>query len=265
MVEDAGSYSFGEFESNQSELNRLKAQATVAWDREKAILLREGISQGMKVLDLACGPGFISESIYELVQPLGMVYGVDINEKLLAVANQQINHENIFFQKENCYELSFADNMFDFAYARFLFQHLEKPVEALKEILKVLKPGGRFLVVDVDDAIFDIFPEPQGFSRFMTEASQYQMKLGGDRRIGKKLGGFLKAVGFKNVSINIDVFTSEQLGLKTFLDITTGFKVELIPQAKKDNAREMLKIIYEDAARHNAFAFAGIYAVSGSK
>jgi len=165
----AGSYTFGQFEKNAEELKRLKMQATIALDIEKAVWSKAGLTSDMRVLDLACGPGFISCELARLVNK-GDVTGVDISAELIATAHQakaSEKIENVMFQTGNLYELELPANRFDFVYARFVFQHLAKPQLALENILRVLKPGGSFLFVDSlqtgdvpeYDGLLSIFPQ----------------------------------------------------------------------------------------------------------
>ena len=89
MSSESGTHRFGEFTSDEAELDRLERQATVAWDLERRVLLEAGLKPGMRVLDLACGPGFISSRIAETVQPGGTVTGVDVNDHLMAIVTSE--------------------------------------------------------------------------------------------------------------------------------------------------------------------------------
>ena len=51
-------------------------------------------------------------------------------------------------------------NQFDFAYARLLFQHVSDPIGAAKEIWRVLKPGGKLIINDIDDELFGPLQPP---------------------------------------------------------------------------------------------------------
>ena len=140
MSKTTGSYSYGEFASNEAELARLEGQATVAWELERGMLEQAGLKPGMQVLDLACGPGFITNRIAELVQPEGAVTGIDLNEQLLAVAQSRQGDaatSPVRFLKGDVYDLDLPAESFDFVYARFLLQHLESPVRALEQAGKV--------------------------------------------------------------------------------------------------------------------------------
>ncbi|MCP4686800.1 MAG: methyltransferase domain-containing protein [Desulfobacterales bacterium] len=268
MTDLNGSYSYGAFDSNEDELKRLERQAAIEWQREKEVLLAAGLRPGMKVLDLACGPGFITDRIGGLVQPGGSVLGGDINDRLLDIAQQRHKgrgDKSVIFRKENCYELSLGDAVMDFVYARFLFQHLENPLEALKEARRVLKPGGVCTVLDVDDSIFSVLPEPAGLRDFRKQSEAYQKTLGGDRKIGRALGYYFREAGFEAVDISVAVVTSEQIGMRPFLDISTGFKIELTPPEDRERVKSVLKNIYDEAEKNGAFALVGVFIVTGKR
>ncbi len=266
-----GSYAFGEFAANDRELIRLERQATVAWPMERERLLTAGLSAGMRVLDLASGPGFISRQIAAELGAGGEVLGVDLNDKLLDVAQKIAQDWNsadepragLSFRKGNVYELDLPDNHFDFVYARFLFQHLDRPLDAMAEIRRVLKPGGRFVIADVDDSIFSIMPEPPGLMEMMKIAARAQKERGGDRQIGRKLGYYLKRSGFEDIHTEVALITSDDIGLDEFLNITTRFKVELLPVGHRDAARKVLESPALTGADETTYALAGVFAVSG--
>lgn len=268
-----GSYSFSTFGANDQELQRLEHQATAAWEIERNMLRKSGLMRGTRVLDLACGPGFISRKIATEIGPLGEVVGIDLNDELLVVAqniardwqqNGGASGAELSFRKGDVYQLDLPENYFDLVIARFLFQHLERPADALVEIQRVLKPGGRLIVADVDDSAFSLYPEPPEFSALMDLATAAQRTLGGDRQVGRKLPYYLKRSGFKDVMTDIVVVSSDDLGLEQFLAITTRFKLEFLPPEKRQQAADMLDKIVKDARKDGVVhAMTGVYAVSG--
>ena len=268
MTEQAGSYAFGQFTSNDAELERLKQQAEVGWRMEKKLLAQAGVSPLMDVLDMACGPGFITSRIADMVAPDGSVLGIDLNDDLLAVAQERAERmqvEYLTYRKMNVYNLELPERSFDFAYARFLFQHLEHPQRAVEQAWRALRVGGRIAITDVDDGILAVYPEPTGFREFVTLAAECQQHAGGDRHVGRKLGYFLKQAGFEDIRIEVRVITSDTLGMKKFLDITTGFKREMVPPEQSEETLAALDRIYRDALQPESFALAGVYFVTARK
>jgi ubiquinone/menaquinone biosynthesis C-methylase UbiE len=265
---DAGTYQFSGFAEREQELARLKHQAAVAHELETQILHACGLSEGMAVLDLACGPGVVSQQIAAIIGSNGRVLGVDLSAELLDEARKsaaQSSLSNLEFAEGNVYDLKLGADQFDFVYARFLFQHLNDPGRALDNIRRVLKPGGVVAIVDVDDAWLTLHPEPAAFAPFTRRAAETQQRNGGDRFVGRKLTGLLSAAGFTEARINVTTVTSQQIGLKSFLDITTGFKLEQMNAEDKPIAREERDQIYELLNDPSALGAVGIWVATGRK
>ena len=271
MSSEFGSYTFGKFTSNDAELARLERQAAVAWEFEREQLLGAGLAPGMRVLDLACGPGFISRRIAEIVGPEGSVCGIDLNGDLLEtaanVARQWADRTepraDLTFAQMNVYELDLPQRAFDFVYARFLFQHLDRPDDALGRIRNVMHPGGTICIADVDDGVFSIMPEPADLNDFMTLAAESQSRLGGDRTVGRKLAYYLKRAGFLNVQPHVAMISSDEIGIAAFLAITTKFKLELIEADHRADAQAMLDRITAQARADDTHALVGVYVATG--
>lgn len=266
-LSDAGSYKFGRFEKNAEELERLKMQATIAIDIEKEVWKASGLKPGMNILDLACGPGFTA---CELAREAGdgHVTGVDINEELIQVAHQAKESEkteNVSFSTGNVYELTLPENHFDFVYARFVFQHLEKPQLALKNILRVLKPGGILCVLDIDDNWTGFSPESDAFVKFIRKAGAGQQRKGGNRMIGSQLFGLLNEAGFNDVTVKIRPITTEDLGVRMFLGVAVLFRMELLNRLQKLCALPQLKKIKAAAQAPHAWGSLGIFVSTGIK
>lgn len=171
----------------------------------------------MHVLDPGCGPGFVSAAIAGLVGD-GTVTGLEPDAGLAAVAQRAAEEEPRFRVKDgSVYSIPFADATFDLVYARFLFQHLENPGGALTELKRVLKPGGHLQVLDVDDALLIVEPEPEGLSNFIRKAREAQAEHGGDRYIGRKLPALLREAGLDPVHFEVACITSEELGQPALL------------------------------------------------
>ena len=267
-LSDAGSYKYGQFEKNEEELARLKLQATIALDLEQKIWQQSGLQPGMKVLDLACGPGFISCELAKAVGDAGEVLGVDLNDELIATAHQAKQTEgveNVSFQFGNIYELDLPENSFDFIYTRFVFQHLENPELALTNIQKVLKPGGTLCILDIDDNWTSFAPESDAFVKFIRKAGAGQKRKGGNRLIGSQLFGLLSKAGYQNVSTKIHPLTSEDLGIKYFLGVAVLFRVEFMSKLQKLLALPQLRKIKKAAQAENAWGSVGIFVTTGTK
>jgi len=267
QLADAGSYKFGKFEKNAEELARLKLQATIAIDTERDVWKTAGLKLGMNVLDIACGPGFTACELAKAIEN-GTVTGVDINEELIFTAQQvKVSEkvENVSFCLGNIYDLDLPESSFDFVYARFVFQHLEKPDLALSNIRKVLKPGGILCILDIDDNWTSFSPESDAFVKFIRKSGAGQKRKGGNRLIGSQLFGLLSRAGYQNVSTKIYPITTEDLGVRMFLGVAVLFRMEFLTKLQKLLALPQLRKIKKAAEVPNAWGSLGVFASTGMK
>ena len=108
------------------------------------VLKEAGIEPGFSVLDFGCGPGGYIMPLLELVGPSGNIHALDINPlaireiKKIAVREGINNIETV---KSDC-NTGLPDNSMDTALLYDVFHHLTRPDDILKEIHRILKPGG---------------------------------------------------------------------------------------------------------------------------
>ncbi len=111
-----------------------------------------------------------------------------------------------------------ADDSFDFAYARLLFQHVAGPLGAAKEIWRVLKPGGKLVIYDIDDEISGLVqPLAPEYTSIREKMAQAQAAQGGNRFIGRNLWRILKAAAFTNLDLEVVTCHSDEIGIEPFL------------------------------------------------
>lgn len=97
------------------------------------------VSEGMSVLDVGCGPGYVSATAAERgARPAGL----DFSQAMVAIASKMFPH--IEFREGDAQHLPFADAGFDRVLANFALLHLAEPERACAEANRVLKPGGKF-------------------------------------------------------------------------------------------------------------------------
>ena len=263
-----GSYAYGEFSDNENELKRLIRQAEIAWAMEKNVLAMHGINDEMTVADIACGPGIVSGFIQRDLTPNGQVIGVELNDSLLEVSESihvGTSHPPLF-RKGDVYELGcLEDDSIDFAYSRFLFQHLNRSEKAIETISKKLRSGGRIAILDTDDALFHCAPAIDGMDRFIALANDQQQNKGGDRLIGRKLAGMLWAAGFTDIKTNLVNISTDMIGGLDFLEMTTSFKLELMPEEKKAWAAGVIEKAKTQVVKGDFFGQTAVYFVSAQK
>ncbi|MBP5366189.1 MAG: class I SAM-dependent methyltransferase [Bacteroidales bacterium] len=113
------------------------------WER-RVKMLTDGIRPEHKVLELGCGTGDFTK---EIIKTGADITAIDISPVLLDIARRNISAENVRFVEDNAYQMSFADNSFDFVIGSSVLHHLEIE-KAVAEIFRVLKPNGVMLFTE---------------------------------------------------------------------------------------------------------------------
>ena len=104
------------------------------------------ISKRQIVLDLATGPGEPALTLATLVGPEGKIFGIDPIPEMVAAAHraaERLGATNTQFQVAFADHLPFPDNTFDAAVSRFGIMFFPSPLDAIREMLRVLKPAGK--------------------------------------------------------------------------------------------------------------------------
>ena len=137
--------------------------------RNKAVRL-SGAEPGDSVLDCATGTGDLAVEFKKRVGEKGHVLGTDFCEEMIELApgKARANDLLIDFQVADAMDLPFDDDRFDIASIAFGIRNVDDPIQALREMARVVKPGGRVVVLE--------FGQPRGLIKFPYELySQYIM------------------------------------------------------------------------------------------
>ncbi|HAZ80821.1 MAG TPA: bifunctional demethylmenaquinone methyltransferase/2-methoxy-6-polyprenyl-1,4-benzoquinol methylase UbiE [Porticoccaceae bacterium] len=111
-----------------------------------------GVRAGHKVLDIAGGTGDLAAKFSRIVGPTGTVVLADINDSMLKVGRDRLADRgmvsNVQFSQADAQHLPFPDNTFDVISIAFGLRNVTDKDMALRSMLRVLKPGGRLLILE---------------------------------------------------------------------------------------------------------------------
>jgi SAM-dependent methyltransferase len=122
-------------------------------EQRRIIRAALGLEPGQDVLDIGSGPGFLACEMAEAVGPGGSVRGIDSSDAMLSVARQRrpaTGSAPVEFGPGQATELPFPDGAFDVVTSTQVYEYVHDIPAALAEARRVLRPGGRLLVLDTD-------------------------------------------------------------------------------------------------------------------
>jgi len=117
-------------------------------DQRRAIRAALALQPGEQVLDIGSGPGFLAAEMAEEVGAGGHVHGIDPSDSMLAIARR--GETPVEYGRGDALALPFEDERFDVAVSTQVYEYVENIEGALAEARRVLRPGGRLLVLDTD-------------------------------------------------------------------------------------------------------------------
>jgi ubiquinone/menaquinone biosynthesis C-methylase UbiE len=179
-------------------IQRLLKQGQLLNPFTRKVLEEAGITTGMNVLDLGCGPGDVSLLAAELVGKTGRVLGVDTNPAVLHLAQartQEASFRHVSFLAADIHDLA-LDRQYDAIVGRLVLQYLPERAAILRRLAQHLRSGGVVAFQEYDLSTNpSLFPPPsplwqQAWS-WITQAFQ---QAGAELQMGQKLyGTFLEA------------------------------------------------------------------------
>ena len=134
-------------------LNHLMSLGVDRSWRRRALRWIVDAQRPQRILDIACGTGDFSLAIARRMHADSRITGLDLSEGMLAVMREKVERaglsERISCLQGDCEAMPFADGRFDVATIAFGIRNFEHREAALREILRVLRPGGRLVILEL--------------------------------------------------------------------------------------------------------------------
>ena len=153
----------------------------------------------MVVAEIGCGTGTAARELAALVRPDGHVHGFDISEQLVALARNRTAAEGkeVDFKVADAAGLLLSDSCLDAYRAERVYMHVKHPEAALAEAFRVLRRGGRILIMDQDwDTL--LFDGDLAATRALTRVFADSMVNG---TIARRMRPLLRQAGFDDIAI----------------------------------------------------------------
>jgi len=165
------------------------------------------LSPDMELLDVGCGPGTITADLTRLVKH---VTAMDTGPEIIATARKAAPRAT--FQTGDVHALGFPDDSFDVVHAHQVLQHVADPVQALREMRRVCRPGGIVAVRDSDYLAFAWYPQLPRLDDWLALYLDVARRNGGSPDAGRKLLSWARQAGFADVTATSSTwcFATEQ-------------------------------------------------------
>lgn len=159
----------------------------------------------LKLLDVGAGSGTISATLAKAIQPDGHVTATDIKADILprakAVADMA-GVTNIDYQQADVLGgLPFEDSTFDVTHCHQVLAHLARPADAIREMLRVTKPGGIVAAREGDLETECVWPDLPGLARFHTLTASFIRMAGGSPKAGRQLLSWALQAGVRREQV----------------------------------------------------------------
>jgi ubiquinone/menaquinone biosynthesis C-methylase UbiE len=189
---------------NADEARRLELKTDI--EKVTAQVLWAGLQPGMRVADLGCGPGKITELLHQLVGPDGEAVGIDNSIQRIAHAERHYGNSGARFFYLDLLEPMDDLGRFDFIYIRFVLEYFRSQATSIvRNVTRLLNPDGILCLVDLDYSCTSQFGMP---SRLAEASAAVLAKLREeadfDPRVGARLYSMLYDLGFRSLNVNVE-------------------------------------------------------------
>lgn len=193
-----GSYVHG---YHERESVRLQDQASTL---EELLHIDTFYPEDSRILEVGCGVGAQTLPLARN-SPKAAITAIDISRASAFEARARTKRaglSNVRILQGDIFHLPFKEGSFDHLFICFVLEHLREPVEALRELMRFLRPEGSITVIEGDHGSVLFYPESISARRAISCQVELQRRAGGDAMIGRQLYPLLKMAGLMDVSVS---------------------------------------------------------------
>jgi ubiquinone/menaquinone biosynthesis C-methylase UbiE len=163
---------------------------------------------GMALLDVGAGPGTITADLARLVEP-GPTTALEATDEAIDITRATFAELDLAveFVVGDVHALDLPDDTYDVVHAHQVLQHVADPVQALREMRRVCKPGGIVAVRDSDYHGFTWYPELPELDEWMDLYQRMARANGGEPDAGRRLLSWALEAGFERVDATTSTWT----------------------------------------------------------
>jgi len=210
--------------ADESMVRNLAAQIEAIWPQEEPIFARH--PEPRRILDVGCGTGELAPKLLQLFRR-SRYLGVDLEESHLERARSRCRDfgDRALFQRDDALQLSFPDAQFDLAISRHVVQALPDAMRALREMVRVLEPGGRLHVIAEDYGMLWCHPTDLDSDGFWQRIpNRYGPAIGCDLHVGRKTFTHLTDLGLRDIRVDYLVCDTLRVPRETFARIWEAWR-----------------------------------------
>ncbi|MDF9810918.1 methyltransferase domain-containing protein [Streptomyces sp. SPB162] len=217
---------------------------------------------GERVVDVGSGTGSETQVLAAAVGPTGEVLGVEPHDGLRAAAELRAAAAGSAarFVAGDAVALPLDDAGTDVVWCERVFQHLAEPAKAVGEIVRVLRPGGRVVLLDTDWATSLLYPgDPQVVAALMRRA----LKAAANPHAGRQLVGLLATAGLEITDVGSQALIQSNTEVNWQLIRMLGesaLREELISEQQRDALYTDLTSAADEGALHMSVTMFGVAA-----
>lgn len=231
------------------------------------------VRAGDRVLDVGCGPGYLLSELREDVGPTGRVCGIDISDSMLRLARERCAGTGtgatatataaqgaVDLRTGRAESIPFPDATFDVAVAVQVYEYVEDIGRALDELFRVLRPGGRAVILDTD---WDSLVWRSADRERMRDILELWEDHVAHPRLPQELGPLLRKAGFEEEPLTTLTFVDRALDPGRYSYWQVGFIEAFLaghPGARADRTRAWSGELRELATSGEYFFSLGRYA-----